>query len=347
MPGTDVVEWCRIVAGELPDLPHLPELPGRGPGADMIGRTLGMLNSVSPEFAATTTPTGWRISGRLAGAPRALRRAQSWLGEDLDAAEATWRERAGPFKIQLTGPITLAAAVESANGERLLADAGACRDLAAALAQVGAEYAANAARRLPKAAIIVQVDEPGLPAALAGAVPVQSGWGRHNPLAESTAQSALTSLFEAVTAAGAAASVHCCAPDVPVGLLVAAGATQVSLDLTLAQGDEEIGRLLESGATLLSGLALAPTDATGASRVAASNPDRVRQAAAPLRALLNRLGLAPDFVAGQLVITPRCGLAGTTPAAARSQYALAAAIARAHLDQDNSGGRSGRSRGGS
>ena len=37
MPGTDAREAAAIVNGEV-DLAHLVELPGRGLGADMIGR---------------------------------------------------------------------------------------------------------------------------------------------------------------------------------------------------------------------------------------------------------------------------------------------------------------------
>ena len=43
MPGTDPAESARVVAGELPGLPHLVELPDRGPGADLIGRSAGLL----------------------------------------------------------------------------------------------------------------------------------------------------------------------------------------------------------------------------------------------------------------------------------------------------------------
>ena len=46
MPGTDALEAARTVVGELPQLPHLPELPGRGAGADLIGRTAALLMSV-------------------------------------------------------------------------------------------------------------------------------------------------------------------------------------------------------------------------------------------------------------------------------------------------------------
>ena len=46
MPGTSVRDAVALVVGELGEgdgLPHLPELPARGPGADLVGRTLGLL----------------------------------------------------------------------------------------------------------------------------------------------------------------------------------------------------------------------------------------------------------------------------------------------------------------
>ena len=44
-PGTDAEEYAeavRVVLGEDPDLPYLPELPGRGAAAGMVGRTLAI-----------------------------------------------------------------------------------------------------------------------------------------------------------------------------------------------------------------------------------------------------------------------------------------------------------------
>ncbi len=43
LPGTDPREAIRLIFDELPDLPHLAELPGRGIGADLIGRTAALL----------------------------------------------------------------------------------------------------------------------------------------------------------------------------------------------------------------------------------------------------------------------------------------------------------------
>src|SRR5690606_8774660 len=39
LPGGDVREAAKTVTGSFEDFPHIPELPARGPGADMIGRT--------------------------------------------------------------------------------------------------------------------------------------------------------------------------------------------------------------------------------------------------------------------------------------------------------------------
>ena len=43
----------RVIAGELPDFPHLP---GRGPGADITGRPAGLLVDIPVEV----TPRRWR-----------------------------------------------------------------------------------------------------------------------------------------------------------------------------------------------------------------------------------------------------------------------------------------------
>src|SRR4051794_39119752 len=104
LPGTDVREAVRVVLGELPALPHLPELPGRGPGADMVGRAVGLL----PGLHADVQPAGWRLVD-LPG--RDERRAVSWLGEDLDALEELAAGVEGPLKLQACGPVTLAASL--------------------------------------------------------------------------------------------------------------------------------------------------------------------------------------------------------------------------------------------
>ena len=77
LPAGDAREAAKTVTGtfQWPEtgMAHLPELPARGPGADMIGRTAGML----VELYARVEPSGWRLGDRPG---RDTKRARSWLG---------------------------------------------------------------------------------------------------------------------------------------------------------------------------------------------------------------------------------------------------------------------------
>ena len=165
-PGTAARQAAEVVVGELADaLAHIVELPARGVGADMLGRAGALLIDV----AIDTVPRGYRIAAR----PGAVtRRAISLLDEDMDALEEAWEVaglRGGQrvVKVQAPGPVTLAAGLELANGHRAITDSGALRDLAASLAEGVAAHRAALARRLDTP-VVVQFDEPSLPAALGG-----------------------------------------------------------------------------------------------------------------------------------------------------------------------------------
>ena len=56
LPGDDPRDAVATVLGELPELPFLPELPGRGAGAEMIGRGAILLAELPVEIV----PSGWR-----------------------------------------------------------------------------------------------------------------------------------------------------------------------------------------------------------------------------------------------------------------------------------------------
>ncbi|MBA2716388.1 MAG: methionine synthase, partial [Propionibacteriales bacterium] len=157
MPGEDYFESTRVVLGELGDLPHVVELPSRGPTASMIGRTLALVS----ELGADLQPAGWRLTDSP-GLDH--RRAKSLLGHDLDVTEELAQGHSGRFKVQVAGPWTLAATVERQRGDKVLSDFGARRDLAQALAEGVGDHVAAVQRRIPGAEIVVQVDEPSLPA---------------------------------------------------------------------------------------------------------------------------------------------------------------------------------------
>ena len=105
-------------------------------------------------------------------------------------------------------------------------------------------------QRAPHASFVIQIDEPALPAVLAGAVPTASGFGKHRRVYASDADRQLRMLTEAIARSGAASIVHCCAARVPVELLAGAGFGAISFDATLARPDEHWATAFESGVDL-------------------------------------------------------------------------------------------------
>jgi methionine synthase II (cobalamin-independent) len=317
MPGGDAREAAKIAVEAVDRLPFLPELPARGPGADMIGRTLGLL----VDLYARVEPSGWRFGDRPG---RDTRRARSWLGEDLDALEEFTQGYQGPLKLQAVGPWTLAAGVELRGGEAALADPGACRDLAASLAEGLTAHLAEVRKRVPGARPLLQLDEPSLPAVLAGRVRSASGYRTHPAVDRAAAQSALRDLIAAAGAAGVPVTVHSCAPDVPFALLRSAGAAGISFDFQLlTERDwDAVGEAVEAGTALFAGVV--PGDDAPLSDPAGS--------VSGVRALWRRLGLAPETVGSSVAVTPACGLAGASPAYARAALVHCAKAARSLVD---------------
>lgn len=265
LPGTDPMAAAALVAEQVPDLPHVPELPERGPGADMIGRTLGLLSEVADDFSAATTVTGWE----LARASRDMRRARSLLAQDLDAVEQVWAGHRGLAKQQLAGPLTLAAVVER-KGRKLLADPGLVRDLIAAWQDMAAAHRATLHTRLP-ATWLLQMDEPALPAVVAGTVRSPSG----------------LSAYPVVTAQLPAADLlHCCAPGLPWARLPDVQAVLIDAALYLPAEETALAERAVAGITVGFGL----TGEAGSVR-------RVLE-------FFDRTGLQPTPV----LVTPPCGM---------------------------------------
>ncbi|KUH92581.1 methionine synthase [Mycobacterium sp. IS-1556] len=318
-PGTSPREAAEIVIGELHTLPHLPELPGRGVGADMIGRAAALLVDIGMD----TVPRGYRIaSGRTAAARRAL----SLLDEDLDALEEAW-EKAGlrgggrTVKVQAPGPVTLAAQLELANGHRALTDPGAVRDLAASLADGVAAHRAQVARRLD-AAVVVQFDEPLLPAALEGRLTGVTSLTPVHPVDEPVAVGLLD---ECVAAVGAPVVLHSCASGVPWKALQRSYVDAVSVDTTtlVAADLDGIGEFVDAGRTVMFGV------------VPSTAPDvrpSVEEIARAATSVTDRLGFTRSVLSERIGITPACGLAGTTAEWARAAIGLAQKTADAFAE---------------
>jgi methionine synthase II (cobalamin-independent) len=307
MPGGNPMETARVIVAELPDLPFLAELPGRGPGADMIGRAAALLVDIPVDV----TPRGWRIAERPG---RDMRRARSMLSSDLDAMEETLDGYQGLLKVQIAGPWTLAATLEQPHSLKVaLADPGLVADLASSLAEGAKTHVAEVAKRVPGATLLVQLDEPSLPAVAHGGVPTPSGLSRVREVDEEVLRAKLR---EVLTATRAYTIVHCCASGFPFGTITGAGADAVSFDLGLLKRGEydKLAEVAEAGVGLLLGtVTIDHEERTGVT------PARTAEA---VRDVWRRMALPPAGCAEQVVITPACGLAGASPGQARDTLRL-------------------------
>ena len=309
-PGDDAhgySEAVRVVLGELPPpigLPYVPELPGRGAAATMTGRAVAL----ATDLAFDVQPAGWRLTD-AEGIDQ--RRARSLLAQDLDQVEEQAQGYEGGFKTQVAGPWTLAATVERPRGDLTLADHGARRELAQALAEGVRRHLADLRRRLPGVdRWVVQVDEPALPAMLAGRVPTASGFGRHRSVEPPEASAALGGVIEAIRDGGAEPWVHSCADGTPLALLRGTGATGLAVDLArLGPADhDQLAEALDAGETVV--LGVLPTTAPLDDKAAM---ERVLR-------WLEMVGLEPG---PGLVVSPACGLAGADPAWAKRSLTVA------------------------
>ncbi|MET1088952.1 MAG: hypothetical protein ABWY04_17840 [Arthrobacter sp.] len=303
-PGEDPVEAARIIRGELgsPHLPFLAELPDRGVGSDALGRTATMLEGL----AVDVQPYGWRLVDRPG---RDYRRAASALATDINVladVAGTEDRPAAEIKVQLVGPLSLAAGLHLHNGERALIDYGARRDLAASLAAGVGRYLSRVAAAVPGARLVVQVDEPDIAAVLAGTIPTSSGYRTLRAVPSSEVRESWGVVLGALRDAGAA-EVVISVPEIeaPFEQILAAGADGIAVPLralTSRQweqlaGAAEAGKRLWIGALEVSGKSLP--------RVA----DCVDRVWRPWR----QLGLDPAGLS-TVRVTPSSGLADRTPA---------------------------------
>jgi methionine synthase II (cobalamin-independent) len=323
LPGTDPDEAARLVADVLDSFPHLVELPASGVGSDMIGRGAVQLADLHVELQ----PSGWRFAAH-AGADE--RRARSRLARDLDALEEHTQGFAGPLKIQCAGPYTLAASLELHYGDKALADAGAVRDITGALAEGIRVMLEALARRVPGAALVVQLDEPLLPVVVLGRVPTASGFGALRAVDPIAASDGLRVVVAAIESAGAVPIAHCCAASPPIDILADAGMRAVGLDATVLteHDDDAIGSAVENGVGLF--LGLVPS-------LDVDPMPPMRELVEPARRLWSRLGFAPENLARDVVVTPTCGLAGASPSWPRQAYRACVEAGRVLLEEPEEG----------
>lgn len=300
------------VLGELPDLPHLPELPARGPWADTVGRAATLLVDLPVDLQ----PTGWRMVPRPGNDGR---RAVDLFARDLDALQEQAAGFDGWVKVQVAGPWTLAAGIELHRGDKVLADHRAVRDLGQSLAEGLRLHVADVRSRLPLARVLLQLDEPSLPAVLAARVATASGFGTLRGISEQQADDVLRPLLAVL--GDTPVVVHCCAADPPLRLLTALGIAGLSVDLSQlgTRHDDDLGSAVEAGLALHLG-------------VVPSQDAALPEGPGEIRDLWQRLGFPLEQLPETVVVTPRCGLAAASPAYARQAMDAARTLAGRLLD---------------
>ncbi|MEL4357923.1 MULTISPECIES: methionine synthase [unclassified Luteococcus] len=309
LPGEDLRGALTHVLGGF-EHAWLPELPARGIGADMIGRSLAMTEGLGFDLQ----PQGWRLTD---ASGRDHARARGLLRRDLDDLEELAQGFGGSITLTVAGPLTLAACLERARGDKVLADHGARREMAESLGIGVSGLLAELARRLPDVTWWVQLDEPLLPAVLAGRVPTASGFSRLRSLDAPRAGELLRRVTGPVRTGAARVTVHCCAPGMDLGLLGGSGADGVGVDAvsldvaTLRPADLDcLAGWLEAGRDAV--LGLAPT----ASPDQVSTPDQIVRRGLDL---LRPLQLDPQLLLERLAVSTACGLAGWSVRAAITQ----------------------------
>lgn len=318
MPGEDPREAARTVFGELgeaPHVPHLAQLPARGPGADAVGRTASLLL----ELPVDLQPGGWRF----VDAPgRDAARADAFLRADLDELAEAADGWTGPLAVAAVGPWSLLAAVELNRGELSVSDPGARRDVVASLAEGLALHVADVRRLVPGADVVVHLEEPSLAAVLAGRLPTQSGYGSLRAVDQAQVREGLRTVFAAVRGAGAEPVVRLEAEDAPWSVLREAGAAGLALDVRGlgSAGWESVAAAVEDGLSLWAGVL----------PVGAALPT-VAELVDAVRVPWRRIGLDATGM-GEVVLTPTAGLAGTDPAALRALLGRLREAARALLE---------------
>jgi methionine synthase II (cobalamin-independent) len=180
-----------------------------------------------------------------------------------------------------------------------------------------AQHLAEVARRLPAARLVLQLDEPALPAVLAGSIPTESGFGRIAAIDSAIVRDQLAAVIDHVDAP---VVVHCCATAAPLTLFADAGASAVGVELSTGLDLDVLGTLVEADVALW--LGVVPSLGPGV-------PPVVRQVLAPVREMWRQLSFAADRLPTAVSLTPACGLAGASEGWARTALRVVAQSARA------------------
>lgn len=321
-PGIDQLEAQSAVVGEIAEVPDpvagvpwLSRLPERGPAHTAVAAALGLLVDLPAELG----PHGWKLADRPGLDAQRLDSARDEAVDALAVAAHGW---SGPLLLPVCGPLTLAASVYLARGDRAVADHGAVVELVESLGAGLAAYMAAVRRVLPEASPRVLLHEPLLAAVVAGTLPTFSGYARLRSVPAGEVAERLTRIVELTRSAGAdAVAIHLGTGAGLAPVVRRAGADGLGVRISsLDEGRwEPVAEAVESGVRLW-----AEVDAPRTSQCA--GPD-VREVARPVLDGWHRVGL-PVSRLSELTLLAPAPVTGV-PDAVRPARATLATVARA------------------
>lgn len=204
-PGTDLRRAAELLTAETPS-PHLaalPELPQRGHHATLLGRATAQLSELFGEL----TSYGWRLTQRPGAdhlrAAQLLRADVDTLADVRGERAETYGEEPSPLKLEVLGPVSLAAQLALPSGEKVLVDHGARRDLAESLAAGMASHVEHVRRACASQTLSVVLSETRYGRVRRGEVPTVSGYRTIRSLPRDETRVMIGVVVEALRAAGA------------------------------------------------------------------------------------------------------------------------------------------------
>jgi methionine synthase II (cobalamin-independent) len=286
LPHFDPGEAVDFVLRHQPRLPAAPSLPARSAREGMIQQAALGVRGIEVDDAGELVIAADRLD------PDDPLEDDSFSSDGyvgLRAFLTAITDRAGPIKLQLTGPVTFGIALH-ANG----VPAEVAFPLAGAAVRARAEALLRLLDdRVPQCTRVIFVDEPGLTGALDPAFPVAADLALD-----------LVSGVLAVVGASAIAGVHCCGPA-DWKLVIQSGPQVISLPLNsdVESAAGPLADYLERGGWVAWGAV--PTD-----RPLGTTPELLWRQLSRLWCELVQEGCDPIKLRTQAMITPACGLAG-------------------------------------
>jgi methionine synthase II (cobalamin-independent) len=322
MPLEDHIEASRLVAAYTPDIPvwvQLPKLKGEGMVEQFLPGMPGLVMSDNRFFVNTDDPdfdqallafyeNYLALDDASSGALEAFALPLETTG-GLFQFETVLEQREKPpvaVKGQVTGPITFTTALKDQADQAVFYNPQ-IRDAAVKLLAARAAWQVDRFKRF-NAPVIIFIDEP----ALAG-----FGSSEFISMTRENVAAALEEVIAAIHSAGGLAGIHVCA-NTDWSLILDTTVDVVNFD-AYAYFDrfilyaEQVKAFFDSGRLLAWGLipTLEPSDILR--ETIDSLYRRFEQAVDGLTAI----GLSPQQIRAQSMLTPSCGLGSLTPDLAR------------------------------